>query len=282
MTILQPKTLGEAVALLGANPGAQIIAGTTDLLPTWRKTGKYPQVAVSIGQIAELRGARETDGQVTIGAMSTHARIAQDPTIQAVAPALVEAARSVGAPAVRNMGTLGGNIVNSSPAADLPPVLLALSADVHLRGPKGVRVVQLHEFYTGYRQTVLSSDEILTHVSFVVPQKGTLSRFYKMGARKAQAVSKLSLGGLLNLDDSRVSIIRLAVGSMATVPTRLVKAESVLEGRALDTESVRECVEVAMASVEPIDDVRSSGEYRRKVLGIIVEKFLEEARRFRT
>ncbi len=273
MRVLTPATAGEAAKMKSAEPRSVLAAGTTDLLPAWHAGAPRPESLILLGGIEEMRRIRPTDGALEIGALATHADIAGDERIGLHLPALSAAAASIGAPAVRNMGTVGGNVANASPAADLPPPLLAYGASVILRSASGTRAVPLDRFFLGYRKTDVRDDELIDSFVVPLPAQGAVSSFHKLGTRQAQSIAKVSLAGCASCGPV-VEHVRLASGSMAEIPRRLAEVEKVLQGRKLDDALAREAVRAAGA-LAPIDDVRSTAAYRSHALGVLITRFLD-------
>ena len=190
-------------------------------------------------------------------------------------------AAEVGAVAIQNRATLGGNIISASPAADAPPILMALGAELRLRSAAGERRVPLAEFYTGYRRTQRRPTELLATIELPKPRPASRQVFYKVGTRRAQAISKVSLAGVASLDkESRLRDICLAAGSVAATPILLPSVADVLTGRQLLPDTlenlIAEAGEATRESVRPIDDVRSTARYRSETLAGLVGRFLTE------
>ncbi len=277
MDILISKTVAQAVQAKTEHPNARYIAGGTDLLAQFHGGENKPEQLITINEIDELYGILIEGMDIEIGAMTTHTALERDGHIRRDLPALGQAAESIGAPGIRNMGTIGGNLVNASPAADLVPPLLVYDASVRLASPRGERVVPLQEFYTGYRTMDLAEDELLTAVLAPVPPHGAVSAFFKLGPRQAQAISKLSLAGYLEFKGNLVANARLAAGSVGPVAMRLKQAETILIGNPLDHEHIEKAAEAATKEITPIDDIRSKADYRRHALGRLLARFLTVA-----
>jgi len=275
MRVLAPATLVEAAEMRSAEPGAVLAAGTTDLLPAWHAGAPRPECLILLAGIEEMRRIDIADDAIEIGALATHADIASHDGIGEHLPALAAAARSIGAPAVRNMGTIGGNVANASPAADMPPPLLAYGASVKLSSASAERTVPLEGFFLGYRRTDVREGEIIRSLTVPLPAAGAISCFEKLGTRRAQSIAKISLAGCATCSGT-IEGIRLATGSMAEIPRRLVEVEGVLEGRRLDARLVEEAVHVASDALKPIDDVRSTAAYRSHALGVLITRFLND------
>lgn len=270
-----PSTLKEALQLLTSDPSLEIIAGGTDLWPKWSMSKTRPTRLLSLHRLAELKNIEETNGQLRLGAMCTHASLAESPLVKKACPSLATAAATVGARQIQNRGTLGGNVVNASPAADLPPPLLAADAQVELSSLQGTRTVALVDFYQSYRQTARKPDELLTAVLIPALPKNGREYFRKIGTRRAQAISKV-VGSMRLIvgEDGKISRAGLAFGSVAPISLRLSSVEKWLIGRPLDAQTAKEAGRLAGEDVTPIDDLRSTAAYRRHVVERLISSWL--------
>ena len=282
--VASPRTLVEAYALLAADPAPRPLAGGTDLLVQLAAgVGEVPASVLDLSRLAELRGISSEPGWLVIGALATYTDLRRSAEVREAAPAIAEAAATVGAAQIQHRGTIGGNLANASPAGDLLPVLIALDADVVLGGPRGERTVAAAAFFTGYRRTALAPDELILRVRVpIVP--GRRTRYRKVGTRRAQAISKVALALAWRPGDDRDGAaspgpwrdVRVALASVAAVPIRAAATEAVLEG-ALPTPEVADRAAAALAAeLHPIDDVRSTAEYRRTVAARILHRMLRE------
>lgn len=271
-------TLPEALRRI-ADPGAAALpaAGCTDLLSGLHLGLEAAREIVDLSGVAELRAIEEEGGFLCIGAGVVVSRLLEDPLVARHAPALREAASLFGAPAIRNRATVGGNLMSASPAADLPPVLLALEAVAVLVDARRRREVPLADFFPAYRRTARQPGEILHSVRIPIPRPASRQGFFKVGTRRAQAIAKVSLAASLELEGRGViRRPRLAAGSVAPVPLLLGETSRWLEGRPLSRETAAEAESRAASEVRPIDDVRSNAAYRRAVTGRLVRRFLED------
>jgi CO/xanthine dehydrogenase FAD-binding subunit len=223
--------------------------------------------------IPELRGIREADGGLEIGATTTFAKIHRSAAVRTAFPALAAAAALVGGWQIQNRATLGGNIANASPAGDSLPVLLALDAVVRAAGPRGVREIPYGEFHTGYRKTALEKGEIVASVRLPYLPDGSVQAFRKVGTREAQAISKVVVAMAGRAEGGRVVDLRLAAGSVAPVPVRLRAAEDAARGIP-PAEAAERAGREAAREVTPIDDVRSTADYRRFALERVVRRLV--------
>lgn len=270
-----PETLDETLEILQKDFAGHILAGGTDLLVEYYENLEKMGWVVDINRLEELKGIK-TGEKVFLGALTTHDEIARSEILQRMVPFLCRAARSIGAPQIRHRGTLGGNLANASPAADLAPPLMALEADVFLRGPGGERKIALQDFFKGPGETVLERGELLLGVEFSVPKRGYRDYFYKTGQRKAQAIAVSSLAIRVNLGEENIEDIKIACGSVAFVPLVAEKTENLLRGKKFQDLPLEEAVKTIEKEVSPIDDIRATAAYRKKVTGNLLRRGLEE------
>ena len=273
--VVSPATLSEAFELMAAGP-YRPLAGGTDLMVQLEADVLEPPAAVlDLWRLDELRGV-STDGyDVSIGALTTHTQLRHSPVISARLPALAHAAATIGAAQIQNRGTIGGNVCNASPAGDTLPVLLAVDATFELGSVHGIRTVPAREFWIGYRQTALRDDELLVRIRFPV-ERARRTRFRKVGTRAAQAISKVVLALSYRDDDGTWRDVRVALGSVAPTTIRARMTEAVLEG-GRPTEDIAAAAAAALAAeVSPIDDVRSTADYRRSVGARVLHRLLRE------
>jgi CO/xanthine dehydrogenase FAD-binding subunit len=268
----RPKTLAEAQAAL-AN-GAVKVAGATDLLVVDHATGREHASVVDVLGIRELQGIQVNEGSLNIGAACTFTQIRQSPLVSENARLLAAAAATIGAAQIQNRATLGGNIANASPAGDSLPALLALGALIVISSPTNRRTVPYNAFHTGYRKTVLGPDELIERVLIPLPSP-SVQVFRKVGSRAAQAISKVVVGFASDLPAPHtLKNVRLAMGSVAEVPIRLHAVEALIEDAPLTRDLADRAGELVRSGISPIDDVRSTAEYRRHVAGQVVRRLL--------
>ena len=261
---------------LPANP----LAGGTNLMVDMRSGRHTPAMLVNISDLPELHQVELIAGELKIGSTLTIAELQSNPLVRKYGPVLVEAANTFANPLVRNRATLGGNLVDASPAADCAPPLLALDAEVELASLAGNRRVRLEDFFTGVRKTLILRDEILSAVYLPAGIQATrsASAYYKIGLRKADAISVVSAAVLVETGPGqRCSKVRIALGSVAPLPMRAVRAEKSLEGSLLSPESIHQVGVIAAGEVSPISDLRASAAYRRQMVTVIVGRLLKQA-----
>jgi CO/xanthine dehydrogenase FAD-binding subunit len=272
-----PGSLSETLALLAREPGVwQPFAGGTDLM-VLLEAGKLPHKRfLSLSKLDDLRGIEVAADSVILGALTTYAEIQKHSLLQAEFPLLCAAARETGSVATQNRGTLGGNIVNASPAADSPPALLVYDADIELVSLRGARWLPYHGFHTGYKKMQLASDELLRAIR--LPRRAKLWRQYyrKVGTRKAQAISKVCFAGAALIESSAIRDIRIALGSVAPIVARAVKTEDALRGGNITPAVIAAARETLAREIAPIDDIRSTGRYRLRVAQNLLEEFLSQ------
>jgi CO/xanthine dehydrogenase FAD-binding subunit len=273
--VTTPRTLPEAYAFLVSDVYRPMAGGTDLMVQITGELGDQPERVLDLWQLDELRGIRVDDGALVVGALSTYTEIRRSPLVLEWLPALAEAAATIGAAQIQNRGTLGGNVVNASPAGDTLPVLLAGDASITLGGERGEREVAAKDFWTGYRETARAADELVLRTRFPLQPARTL-RFRKVGTRRAQAISKVVMALAYREDGGVWRDVRVALGSVAATPIRVPQTESVLEGAA-PRQTVADHAAATIASeITPIDDVRSTADYRRAVTERILHRMLRE------
>lgn len=266
----------ELLAHLG-KPGAMILCGGTDLLVKMRSGLVAPRLLLDISDLAELRDVHATDERIEIGAAVTHSELLASQTVKENLPLLTMVLAKLGSVQIRNRGTIGGNLVNASPAADTAIPLLLYEAEAVLMGLQGERRIRLEEFFRGPGKTTLARGEFLRAVLVPIPTTTFAPFFHKVGRRKALTIAIVSLGALLRLKEDVVEEIRLAVGSVAPKPLRLRGVEALLNEQQLTEALIAEARTLTAQSVSPIDDIRASAAYRRTVTADLVAFLLEEA-----
>ena len=277
-----PGTLAEAFAVLaGSTADAQVtpIAGGTDVMVRITgEIGEPPARMVDLSRLEELRGIAVDGASIVLGARTTYTEIRRSDVCREHLPTLVEAAATIGAAQIQNRGTLGGNIANASPAGDTLPVLLSLDAEIELAGPRGARTVPASAFWVAYRRTALAPDELIVRVRIPIAG-GREARFRKIGTRRAQAISKvvLAVAWRDGATGRAWSDVRVALGSVADRPIRATAAEAVLEGADPTPEAADAAAEALAGEIHPIDDVRSTAEYRRVVAARALHRIVRDA-----
>ncbi len=274
-----PASLAEALSLLseaGEAPWRPIAGGTDLMVQITGEIGEPPGRVLDIWGLEELRGIAIDGDDLVIGALATYTELRTSPLVAEFVPALAEAASTIGAAQIQNRGTIGGNVINASPAGDTLPVLLVLDARMVLASAAGERVVPASAFWPSYRTTARRDDELLVSVRIPLASERQI-RFRKVGTRRAQAISKVVIALAWQAGGSSGwSSVRLALGSMAATTVRAPAAEAVLEG----AQPTREVADAAVTALEgelhPIDDVRSTADYRRSVAGRVLRRLLRD------
>jgi CO/xanthine dehydrogenase FAD-binding subunit len=261
-SLLQPRSVGDALSMLRDEGPLTPIAGCTDLYVSLNFGTLAETRFLDLWRLDRLRGISARGATLTIGALTTHTDLIRSPLIRRRLPMLAAAAREIGGVQIQNRGTIGGNVANASPAGDTLPVLAAADAVVVLASAEGERRVPFTAFYTGYRQSVRRPDELI--VAFEIPPVPARQWFRKVGTRAAQAISKVVIAGVGGDHP------RLAIGSVAPTVIRLPKTEAAIAGRA----SIETIQRTLMDEIAPIDDIRSTAEYRRRVAANLVARML--------
>jgi CO/xanthine dehydrogenase FAD-binding subunit len=273
----RPKTLKEALELKARlGKSLAVVAGGTDFMVSLKLGAAPPDGIMDITGIEELRAIRLERGALVIGACATFSEIAESGLVAERAPVLLGAAQQIGARQIRNMATLGGNVATCSPAGDSLPALWVLDAHVLMAGKRGTRKIGIRKFNPCYRTTELGPDEIVA--ALVIPEtKGAYeSAFFKVGPRKAQAISKVSLACMARLKGRTLQDVRFAAGSVGPVVVGLSRTEKYLRGKRPGVRVIEKARQTAMAEISPIDDVRSTALYRKTVTGNLVARFLRD------
>ena len=273
----RPRNLDEAVDLVARfRDDARFLAGGTDLIVQMKRGRVAPRHLIALQDVPGL-DAIAVDGAVVLGAATTHRAIERTPAFAGALRCLIEGAQVIGGHQVRNVATVGGNLVNASPAADLNPCLLALDGRVTLIGAGGERELTVQEFLRGPNETARRHDELLTRMTLPALAPRSASAFLKAGRRKAMEISVACVAVRLTLDSSgdRCLEARIALGAVAPTTMRARAAEQLLEGRSVTPAVFREAGQAAREACTPIDDVRASAEFRRHLTGVLVSRALE-------
>lgn len=271
------NSIEETIQLLQVS-GGKLLAGGTDILPRIRKGNLAIFTIIDLSSIKSLRYICEVDEWIEIGATTPHRMIECSGLLHEYAPALEAAAHSIGCPQTRARGTLGGNLVNASPAADTAPPLLALDAEVVFQNSNEVRSVPLIDFFRGPGKTVLSDLDLLICVRFMKPVGRWGSAFLKLGKRKGMAISVASVAAYIHLDNTgRMDAVRVAYGSLAPAPVRAFSVEKALIGQSPAADLFQFTAEKCELDISPITDLRASAEYRLKAAKVLTTRALQIA-----
>ena len=274
--LVAPGSLPGVLSLLAQEPGAWLpIAGGTDVMVQYAAGKLSARKLVSIWNIPELKGTEVLPGEIRIGAGCTYTDLRADKTVGREFPLLASAASWTGGIANQNRGTIGGNIVNASPAADSLPALLVYDAELILVSTRGERRVPYASFHLDYRKTRIAQDELIRAVCLSRRFSGYYAHARKIGARKAQAIAKVCLAALGRIENGVMEDVRLAMGSVAPIPLRLMETERILNRKRIDQPLIELARKAAAAEIRPIDDIRSTARYRAAVAGNLVAEFLK-------
>lgn len=276
----QPTSLREASRLVKENgPGGRFLAGGTDLVIAMKEKGLAPKYVVDLKRIPGLTGIHENgDGGITIGALSTMREIETSPLIMRKFPFLAQSAAEVGSIQIRNRATVGGNMANATPSADVAPALIALNATAKIVGANGERTVTLEEFFRGPGQTIMSADEILTQIIIPRTPSRLVGEYIKFSPREMMDLAYVGVAVAYTLgDQERCEGVRIVLGAVAPTPIRARKAEAAVEGQALTEARAEKAGEIAAEESKPISDVRSSADYRRAMVGAMTKRALLNA-----
>ena len=275
---LQPDTLEEALSVMAGNgPQDKVLAGGTDIVPKLASKEIQPGRLIDIGRIEQLAQIRVDEEALHIGSMVRIHTLESSGVIAEKAPILSAAAARMANLQVRNLGTIGGNLINASPAADLAPPLLALGAEVVLRSPNGQRVLPLCDFFLEPGKTAIGSGELLEEIR--IPVKPGSSSFIKLGRRQAACLSIASVAVFLVHSNDQCREVRIGMGAVGPTPLRALEAEAFLKGKTLSESVIEQASEIAAGETAPISDLRASREYRIKMCQVLVRRCLEQALR---
>lgn len=273
--VVAPGTLNGVLQLIADEPGQWTpLAGGTELMVA-HAAGRLPASnLVSLWGISDLRFITQQPGAIVIGAAATFTDIRNHSGISAHLPLLARAATWIGSIANQSRATIGGNLVNGSPAADSSPALLVYDAELELLSLRGARRIPYRDFHTGYKKNALAPDELLFAIHIPLRFSHHVQYFRKVGTRRAMAVSKVALGATAIINNNIISEIRLAAASLAAYPTRLFRVEDALRNQAVGLPAIQSARAALLAECKPIDDIRSTAEYRRSVAANLLEEFL--------
>jgi len=275
---VSPQSVQEACALLVQyGDSARVLAGGSDLLVKMKDGLMKPAYLVSLKNLDSLKAIRyETGTGVIIGARATHNEVMNNRLLQEKYRSVCEAAHSMAADQIRNIGTVGGNLVNAVPSADLPPILIALDARARIVGSSGERTIALEDFFLGPGKTVLEKGEILAEI--IIPDQPTTgSNYIKFGLRRAGALAVAGVASSVTVSDGTCRDVRVVLGAVAPTPMRARQAENVLRGKKISRELIDEAGRIAAAESKPISDIRGSIEYRRNLVNVLTRRSLKAA-----
>jgi carbon-monoxide dehydrogenase medium subunit len=271
------RTLAEATQMLAAHPGAKVLAGGHSLIPLMKLRLALPESVIDIGRVPELRGISTSGATMRIGALTTHAELASSADVRRHAAALAEAASTVGDPAVRNRGTIGGNVAHADPASDLPTVLVALGARFVAVGAGGERTIDAHDFFTGIMTTALGEGEVLAAVLVPTAARGEGSAYCKF-AHPASRYAVIGAAAAVTIDGGTCRAVRVAVGGLVPFARRAASVERALTGQPPSDAAVAAASAAVGADLAEVHgDVFASADYRRAVAPVYVKRALSAA-----
>jgi len=276
----QPGSVQEASRLLKENgPGGRFLAGGTDLVIAMKEKGLLPKYIVDLKRVPGLAGIRENgDGTMTIGALTTMYALETSPVIKNKYPFLAQSAAEVGSIQIRNRATIGGNMANATPSADVAPSLIALNATAKIASASGERTVSMEEFFRGPGQTVMNPDEILTEITIPKTSPRLVAEYIKFSPRDMMDLAYVGVAVAYNLGENKqCSGVRIVLGAVAPTPIRAKNSEALLEGQLLSEELAEKVGNEAARESKPISDVRSSADYRRAMVGVMTKRALLNA-----
>ena len=274
--MLTPASLQEALGMLEKD-GEHItpVAGGTNLIVDCQSGRHQPAVVMNVHNLSELSFIEEQDGSIQVGGGTTIRAIEQSELIKQTSNALYKASIQFANPLIRNRATLAGNLCDGSPASDMAVPLLALGAEVQLTSKTGSRWMPLDSFFVHVRKTQRKAEELLTTVSWSIPAQNSANAFYKLGLRKADAISVVSLAVYVAMgSNGRISEVRIALGSVAPTPLRAYEAEALLKDKEPDESLFAQAAKSAAMACSPISDVRATAEYRREMVEVLVKRLL--------
>ncbi|HJV67100.1 MAG TPA: xanthine dehydrogenase family protein subunit M [Geomonas sp.] len=272
-----PKSVAEACTLLAElGERATVLAGGTDVLHKMKVGKLAPEHLVSLKNLDELREIREEPGRVVIGALASHNQIYTSQLLQRRYLSIPMAAHTMASNQICNLGTVGGNIVNGVPSADLPPILIALNASIHLQSANGDRSMPLEDFFHGAAQTRIEPGEILTEIS-IPDQATTGSTYLKFGLRRSGALAVAAAAVSVQVAGDTLYGVRIVLASAAPTVLRVAGAERSLVGRRIDDQLLEEAGYLAEQASSPRDSIRGSAEYRRNLVGVLTKRALRKA-----
>ena len=282
MKFYEPETLEEASGLLAKDEDARPLAGGATLVAMMNAELLEPTSLVSLRRIASLNGiSTSSDGTVTIGAMTTHHEVSNTEVLDGGQEIVRHAARVIGHPAIRNMGTMGGSISHADPAADYPAALVAANATIEVFGPSGTRDIRAEDFFVDFLETSLEQGELVNAVRLPPSSRGS-SAAYEKFTRVDGDFATLSVAVVVTMDMDTCSQIRVALGSAGPTPVRADMADAALVGSMLDDDAVSAAAAILIEASDPLDDVRGSAEYRMMLVPELLRRAISGAREVRS
>ena len=277
---LEARTVEEACSLLSQyKDKAKLIAGGTDLLVSMRRGKITPLYVINVKTIPNLDYIHYDGDGLRIGALATLSEIESSPLIRDRFPIIADSAHQIGTPQVRNVGTIGGNLCNAAPSADMAPPLIGLGAKAKLKGPKGERAVALEEFFTGPGEPRLQIGEMLIEIQVPDPPPDTRGAYLKLPARTAVDLAVVGVAAVVTLDTKGANMVdaKIVLGAVAPTPIRARKAEDIVKGKPISDELIEKAAQVAAEEAKPISDVRGSASYRKEMVKVLTKQAVRQA-----
>jgi carbon-monoxide dehydrogenase medium subunit len=273
-----PGTVEECLRVLGERGGdAKVVAGGTDLLPQLKNGLLKPRTVVDLSGVAPLKSLQADKGGLRVGAAVSARALEQDKRVRAGYTALAESGALIGSVQVRNLATVGGNLCNAAPSADMAPPLIALEAEAVIAGPKGQRRVPLADFFKGVRSTVLGADELLVELAIPAPGPRSGGQYLRHTPRRELDIAVVGVASQLTLSDGVCRKARIALAAVAPVPLRATAAERALEGQPVTPDRIAQAAELAVQAARPISDQRGSADFRRHLVRTLTRRTLTTA-----
>ena len=278
-TYFSPKSVEEAISLLSQHGDkARVISGGTDLLVQMKRNVLLPDCLINISGIPDLDYIRydQTNG-LRVGALTTIGQVANFPLLQGMFSVLAQGAASLGTPAVKNQATIGGNLCNAAPSADIAPPLIVLAALARFGGPEGERIVPVEDFFTDPGVTVMKHNQLLLEIQIPTPRPHSGGAYLKQTRGRGADLAVVGVAALVVMDGETIQDVRISLGAVAPTPVRAKKAEVILKGMKLDDKLLDESSQAASYESKPIDDVRSSADYRKRLVAVLTRRAVLQA-----
>lgn len=273
-----PKSVKEAISLLSDHgEKAEVIAGGTDLLVRMKRGDAFPDYLINMEGLKELEYIRYDEKKgLRIGARTSIHAIAESPLLEDKFDIIAQAARTLGTPTIRRQATIGGNLCNAAPSADMAPALIVLGAQLKIEGSEGQKVMAVEDFFIGPGETKLKRNEILTEIQVPDPIPSSRTVYLKQTQTQGAGLALVGVAAMIVMENDVITDVKMSLGAVAPTPIRAKKAEATLKGKKQDDSLLETCAEAALQESSPIDDVRSSADYRKKLIKVLVKRALEQ------
>ncbi len=278
-TYFSPKSVEEAISLLSQyGDKASVISGGTDLVVQMKRNVLIPDCLINISGLPDLDYVRydQTNG-LRVGALTTIGQVANSPLLQGKFSVLAQGAGSLGTPAIKNQGTIGGNLCNAAPSADIAPPLIVLAALAKFGGPEGERIVPVEDFFTGPGLTIMKYNQLLLEIQIPNPQPYSGGAYLKQTRGRGADLAVVGVAAFVVMDRETIRDVRIALGAVAPTPIRVKKAEVILKGMKLNDKLLDEVSQAASYESKPIDDVRGSADYRKRLVAVLTKRAVLQA-----